>query len=133
MIFKGRGKMALGTVVIVLSVLLVSCSMVQRTSGEILIALKPEAITLLKEPQNPDPANTGISSLDSLNKKWDVRKMIPLFPKVPADDETATRYGLAGIYKLVVPGITDLASMVQEYRANPYIEYAEINQPYEAK
>jgi len=113
--------------------LLASCSTSRTTSGEILIALKPEAIPLLSQPQDPDPMNTGISSLDSLNRKWDVRRMIQVFPDVSPDDEVAARYGLAGIYKMVVPGSTDLAAMVQDYQDDPHVDYAEINQPYEVK
>ncbi len=112
---------------------LMSCTTSQTTSSEILIALKPEAIPLLIHPEEPDPFNTGIPSLDSLNRKWGVRQMIRVFPDISPDDEAAARYGLAGIYKLVVPRNTDLAAMIQDYRSDPHIDYAELNQPYEIK
>jgi len=113
--------------------ILLSCKSSQTPSSEILIALKPETISLLDHPEEPDPFDTGISSLDSLNRKWDVHQMIRVFPDVSPDDEAAVRYGLAGIYRLVVPGDTDLAAMIQDYQSDPHIDYAELNQPYEIK
>ena len=113
--------------------ILLSCTTSQTTSSEILIALKPEAIPLLRDPEELDPFDTGIPSLDSLNRKWNVHQMIRVFPNVSPDDEAAARYGLAGIYKLVVPGGTDLAAMIQDYQSDPHIDYAELNQPYEIK
>lgn len=112
---------------------LTSCSQLRTTSGEILIALKPEAVSLLNQPQEPDPMHTGIPSLDLLNRKWQVHRMVKVFSEVSPGDELATRYGLAGIYKLVVPRGTNLAAMVRDYRGDPNIEYAEINQRYEIK
>lgn len=110
-----------------------SCSKSQGTRGEILIALKPEVISLLSKPEDPDPANTGIPALDSLNYKWNVRQMTRVFPDISPDDEVAARQGLTGIYKLVVPKGTDLATMLRDYEADPHIDYAELNQPYEIK
>ena len=113
--------------------ILPSCATSQITSSEILIALKPEVIPLLSRPEEPDPFDTDIPSLDSLNRKWNVHQMIRVFPDVSPDDDAAARYGLAGIYRLVVPGDTDLAAMIQDYQSDPHIDYAELNQPYEIK
>jgi len=118
-------------IALIFSALLTFCSPPQTTGSEILIALKPEAISLLIQPQEPDPMHTGIPTLDALNRKWNVRRMVRVFPYVSPDDEAAARYGLAGIYKLVVPRATNLTAMVRDYRADPHIDYAELNQPYE--
>lgn len=120
-------------IALALSALLTSCSTSQTTSDEILIALKPEAIPLLSKPEEPDPMDTGIPSIDSLNRKWKVRRMVRVFPDVSPDDEVAARYGLAGIYKLLVLGGTNLSAMIEDYKADPHIAYAELNQPYEIK
>lgn len=120
-------------IVAVLTALLASCYGGQTTSDEILIALKPESISLLAKPEEPDPIRTGIPSLDSLNRRWNVQRMVRVFPDVSPEDEVAIRYGLAGIYKLVVPRGTDLALMIKDYQADPNIAYAELNQRYEIK
>jgi hypothetical protein len=112
---------------------LMSCATSRTICSEILIAIKPEAIPLLNNPEEPDPFHTGIPSLDSLNRKWDVYQMIRVFPDVSPDDETAARYGLAGIFKLVVPKNTDLTAMIQDYQTDQHVDYAEMNQPYEIK
>ncbi|MCS6880466.1 MAG: subtilase family N-terminal domain-containing protein [Oscillochloridaceae bacterium] len=131
-IYSLASSLAILIIVLAFSIL-PSCTTSQTTSSEILIALKLEAIPLLRRPEEPDPFDTGIPSLDSLNRKWDVHQMIRVFPDVSPDDEAAARYGLAGIYKLVIPGKTDLAEMIQDYRSDPHIDYAELNQPYEIK
>ena len=77
--------------------------------------------------------DTGIPSLDTLNRKWNVRRMVRVFPDVSPDDEAAARHGLTDIYKLLVPKGTDLAEMIRDYEADPHIDYAELNQPYEIK
>ncbi|OAN47020.1 hypothetical protein A6A03_11200 [Chloroflexus islandicus] len=59
--------------------------------------------------------------------------MIPVFPEASLDDPIAVRYGLAGVYKLVVPAGTNLNAMIQEYGADPNVAYAELNQPVETK
>jgi len=87
----------------------------------------------LRQLQEPEPMHTGIPSLDSLNRKWDVLQMVRVFPDISPDDKIAARYGLAGIYKLVVPEGTDLAAMIRDYQADPHVDYAELNQPFEAK
>jgi hypothetical protein len=106
-----------------------------RTSqvGEILVGLKPEAVPALLNRQNPDPFNTGLASLDDLNRAWDVQQMEPLFPDLSPDDEVAARQGLTGIFKLVVPPETNLDSMIAAYRSDPNVDYAELNQIIEAK
>lgn len=120
-------------VALALSMISASCSTSPATNDEILIAHKPEAIPLLNKPEEPDPLDTGIPSLDTLSRKWNVRRMVRVFPDISPDDEVAGRYGLAGIYKLVVPRGTDLAEMIRDYEADPHIDYAELNQPYEIK
>ncbi len=124
----------LGILVIALaSSLLLSRKSSQTTSSEILIALKPEAISNLNRPEQPDPLDTGIPSLDSLNRKWGVYQMIRVFSGISPDDELADRYGLTGIYRLVILGDADLAAMIRDYQSDPHIDYAELNQIYEIK
>lgn len=113
--------------------LLLSCAASRRTAGEILIGLKPDAILLMDDTKDPDPLRTGISSLDSLNRKWKVNAMTPVFPDVSADDKVATRHGLAGVYRLSVSDGTNLATMVQDYSSDPHVAYAEFNQIYETE
>jgi hypothetical protein len=120
-------------VALIFSILPTACSTSASTNSEILIALKPEAIDYLRQLQEPEPMHTGIPSLDSLNRKWDVLQMVRVFPDISPDDKIAARYGLAGIYKLVVPEGTDLAAMIRDYQADPHVDYAELNQPFEAK
>jgi hypothetical protein len=118
---------------LVLSSVLASCTSQRAASDEILIALRPEAIPLLIRPEDPDPEDTGIPSIDSLNLKWHVRQMVRVFNDVSQEDEAAVRYGLAGVYRLVLPTGTDLVRAQQDYETDPYIDYAEPNQPYEIK
>lgn len=110
-----------------------ACLSAPASRSEILIGLTVEAAPLIFQPKQPDPANTGIPSLDALNQKWQVQQMIPLFPDVSPNDAAAVRHGLAGIYKLVVPKGTDLNAMIQEYEADPNVAYAEVNKPVETK
>ncbi len=133
MAYSEASSLVILVVALALGVVLASCGTAQTTSDEILIALKSEAIPLLSEPEEPDPVDTGIPSLDSLNRKWKVSQMVPVFPDVSPDDEIAARYGLVGIYKLAVPGGTDLDAMIQGYQDDSHIAYAELNQPYEIK
>jgi hypothetical protein len=102
-------------------------------NGEILLALKPEAAARLLNPDEPDPNNTGLASLDSLNRKWEVKQMVRLFPDISPDDEVAVRQGLTGMFKLIVPAKKDLAAMLKDYQADPNVEYAESNQAFEIK
>ncbi|MCS7290598.1 MAG: hypothetical protein NZ699_15825 [Roseiflexus sp.] len=108
-----------------------ACS--SASGQEILIGLTPSSALLLQNPTQPDPLNTGIPSLDALNKKWRVQRMIPLFPNVPPDDAAAIRHGLAGVYKLEVPPGTNLYVMMREYENDPNVSYAELNKPVEIK
>lgn len=139
MILRGYIKtihpVALEIVIIALtfSTLLASCATSRNTGSEILIALKAEAIPLLSQPQEPDPTQTGIPSLDSLNCKWNVHRMVRVFPDVSPDDKAAARHGLAGTYKLLVPEGTDLGAMIRDYQADPHIDYAEPNLSFEIK
>jgi hypothetical protein len=56
-------------IALTINTLLASCATSRNTDSEILIALKAEAIPLLSQPLEPDPAQTVIPSLDSLNRK----------------------------------------------------------------
>lgn len=105
-----------------------------RGQGEsaILIGIKPEALAALKNPQAPDPHDTGIASLDALNVKWGVKAMTRVFDISP-DDEVAVKAGLAGVYKLVASPGTNLTNMVRDYQADAHIAYAEVNAEFEAK
>ncbi len=121
--------LCISLIVLALSAILSDCSVPSTDVVEILIRLKPEQVGILSRPQEPDPMDTGIASLDSLNRKWNVRRMVRVFPNISSDDESAARHGLTGIYKLVVPPDINLAAMVRDYRADPNIAYAEPNQP----
>lgn len=110
-----------------------ACRASEEASIELLIGIKSESILLLVDPTNPDPTNTGITSLDELNANWDVLEMKPVFPDVSSDDEAAQRSGLSGIFKLIVGGKTDLDAMLAEYQADQHIEYIEVNKPVEIK
>jgi hypothetical protein len=59
--------------------------------------------------------------------------MASVFPDISLDDALASRYGLASIYRLVVPEDTDLQAMIQAYQADPHIDYVERNRPFEIK
>lgn len=110
---------------------LLACA--SASSQEILIGLTPSSALLLRNHTQPDPLNTGIPSLDALNKKWRVQRMIPLFPNVSLNDADAIRNGLAGVYKLEVPPGTNLYAMMREYENDPNVSYAELNAPVEIK
>jgi hypothetical protein len=77
--------------------------------------------------------NTGIASLDSLNEKWGVSQMAPLVAGISTDDEVAARYGLAGIYKLLIPTAADINAILRDYDENPYVDYAELNEAFEVQ
>ncbi len=111
----------------------VSCSQPSWEKGEIIIAINEAGITLLLSADNMDPMHTGIQSLDALNEKWHVSEMVRVFQGISETDDVASKYGLMGIYKLLVPVNTDLKRMIEEYEADPHIEYAELNQTVEMK
>lgn len=121
----------LATITFVVSI--AACANPPVGEREILIGLTVEAAPSIQQPKNPNPTNTGIPSLDTLNQKWQVQRMIPVFPDASLDDPIAVRYGLAGVYKLVVPAGTNLNAMIREYEADPNVSYAEPNQPVEMK
>lgn len=134
MLFSRIGSLMIGSLVLSLTIMVAifssACKPTRIVENEILIALKPEAVARLKNPNKINPLDTGIPSLDVINRKWGVRRMERMFPNVAPDDEIAARYGLASIYLLVVPVGTDLEAMVRDYRSDPHIDYAEINTPY---
>lgn len=96
---------------------------------EVLIAIRPADIPLLRDPRNPDPLNTGIPTLDELNRRWDVVAMTPVYPDIDPADATAAEHGLAGVFKLEVPPLTDIDTLLTAYEADAHIAYAEYNEP----
>lgn len=111
-----------------------SCSSAQSAAdNEILVALHPESARLLTDPAGPDPLHTGLPSIDSLNRKWQVQQMSRVFPDISPDDEAAVRQGLTGIFKLSVPARTDLQAMIQDYQSDPNVDYVELNKAFEVK
>lgn len=108
-----------------------ACQTSEEESVELLIGIKSEYIPLLVNSSNPDPTDTGISSLDKLNADWEVQEMKPVFPDVSPDDEAAQRTGLSGIFKLTVAVDTDIDAMLAEYKADQHVEYVELNKPVE--
>jgi len=91
--------------------------------NEILIGLKPG----LKPDQKITPGQVGIASLDQLNQKYAVQQISPVFTQVDPADPIATKYGLAGVFKLTVPAGTDIFAMIADYQRHPAISYAEPN------
>lgn len=110
-----------------------ACMARKPSDAEILIAIKSNDIAALTNPGDPNPVNTGIPSLDALNRQWNVKQMTPLYPNLSPDDEVAAKYGLVGVFRLVVPDNTNVTAMIKAYEADPHIEYAEFNAPVEIK
>ncbi len=127
--FNFRIAAALGVILLIGMICLAACNSSSEANKEILIGIEPADIPLLVNPAEPDPTQTGISSLDVLNETWRVRQMVPLYPDIAPDDEIAARYGLIGVFKLVVPANTDLEQMIAAYTVDPHIQYAELNKP----
>lgn len=96
---------------------------------EVLIAVHPADIPLLRDPGNPNPFDTGIPALDELNRQWDVEAMTPVYPDIDPTDPAAIDHGLAGVFKLVVPRLTDIDALLAAYEADAHIAYAEFNEP----
>jgi len=101
----------------------------QFVPGEILVGFKAEAIPILAG-RKVAPLNTGLEALDTLNAAYGVREMMPIFPGVNPKEEPVARYGMAGIYKLVVAEDADIVTMVRAYQAHPLVEFAELNPIY---
>jgi len=97
--------------------------------NEILIGLKPEIIERVAG-RRLSPTQTGIASLDRLNRKYAVQQISPVFTHINLADPIAVKYGLAGIFKLTVPTGTDIFAMIAEYQRDPAIAYAEPNRIY---
>ena len=119
-------------VIIALVGLMALAGCVTDRRQEVLIGISPDGVVLLRDRADPDPVATGIESLDALNREWGVESMVPVYPDVAADDELAAQYGLAGVFKLVLPAQTDVEDLIAAYEADPHIEYAEANAPAEA-
>jgi len=96
---------------------------------EILIGLKPELAQRVAD-QRVTPSQTGIASLDGLNRKYTVQQISPVFTHLNLGDPIAIRYGLAGVFRLTVPAGTDIFAMIAEYQGDPAIAYAEPNRIY---
>jgi len=96
---------------------------------EILIGLRPE-LTQRVAGQRVTPSQTGIVSLDRLNRKYAVQQISPVFTHLNLDDPIAVRYGLAGVFRLTVPAGTDIWAMIAEYQGDPAMAYAEPNRIY---
>ncbi len=100
------------------------------TGSEILIAVKTEVIPVLPKGHEVDPLGTGIPSLDALNRKWGVERMVRIFPTIAPDDQAAIRNGLAGVFKLVTRTRVAPRAMLRDYQADPHIDYAEPDAPF---
>ena len=116
-----------GVAILIGMICLTACNSSSEANEEILIGIEPDDIPLLVDTAEPDPTQTGISSLDVLNETWQVKQMIPLYPDIAPDEEIAARYGLIGVFKLVVPANTDLEQMIAAYTADSHVQYAELN------
>ena len=110
-----------------------SCENEDGPDLEILIGIESDSIHLLAGVGELMPGQTGIDSLDAINEKWSVIEITPIFPDISSDDEAAIRYGLGGVFMVVVPAGTDFETLLAEYEADPHVAYAEMNQPVEIK
>lgn len=126
------GLVRLFIVSITLTVVPVGCIPKENATVEIVISLKEESMPQLKSLSQPEPMDTGISSLDVLNEKWQVKEMVPVFPDLSEEDLLAEQYGLANIYLLRLPAHMKLEQVIRDYVADPHIEYAEVNAQFEA-
>lgn len=115
------------------ALMLIACGANASPTDEILIGIKVQYLGMLDEPRYLEPSRTGIVSIDSLNEKWNVQEMVPLFPDISPDDKVAARYGLAGLFRLIVPADTNLREMIGDYEADTHIDFVEMNKPVEIK
>ncbi len=97
--------------------------------NEILIGLKSEVVQHVAG-QRVRPDQTGVTSLDLLNRRYAVQQISPVFTQFNPSDPIAVQYGLAGVFKLTVPVGTDIFAMIAEYQRDPTIAYAEPNRIY---
>ncbi len=97
--------------------------------NEILVGLRPEVVQRIAG-QMVTPSQTGIASLDRLNQRYAVQQISPVFTHFDLTDPIAVQYGLAGVFKLIVPAGTDIFTMIAEYQRDPAIAYAEPNRIY---
>jgi thermitase len=100
--------------------------------NEILIGLKTDVAIQAVRSDVGVMSTLGISSLDILNRQFNVQAIEPLFDQVSLADTTASQYGLDRIYKLEVPAGTDIFTMIAAYANDPAIAYAEPNRIYQA-
>lgn len=120
-----RGLSSLGVVVFFYA--LSACTLLPNQ--DVLIAIRQDDVPMLRDPRDPDPLDTGIPTLDELNRQWDVSAMTPVYPDIDPNDIAALDHGLAGVFKLAVPPLTDIDELLAAYEADTHIEYAEYNEP----
>jgi hypothetical protein len=92
----------------------------------LIITLTPSARARLITPDAPDPTNTGLPSLDRLNRAWRVTHMTPVFPDVDPADPVAQRHGLTAVYRLTAAPLPLPRMMARAYAADPHVESVEI-------
>jgi len=92
----------------------------------LIITLTPSARARLIRPDAPDPTNTGLPSLDRLNRAWRVTRMTPVFPDVDPADPVAQRHGLTAVYRLTAAPLPLPRMMARAYAADPHVASVEI-------
>jgi subtilisin family serine protease/Tol biopolymer transport system component len=99
--------------------------------GEIIVKFKESSHVLKKAYLKPQ--NTGIKSIDKLNKKYRVKKQERIFRSI--GKKSKNRFGrllkvkgqLENIYKLSLPKKAKIEFVVKDYKKDPNVEYAEPN------
>ncbi|MCK4501259.1 hypothetical protein KAU11_12235 [Candidatus Babeliales bacterium] len=106
---------------------------------EVIIKFKPDKITA-KPIIKQNLVVTGIKSIDNLNKKHKAILIKKVFKKAkkPKIPYLITKTGkkrfipdLSSIYKITLPKDADILSIIEEYKKDPNIEYAEPNYIYQ--
>ncbi|MCP5005601.1 MAG: S8 family serine peptidase [Planctomycetes bacterium] len=98
--------------------------------GEIIIKFRSEAAGMMSLSETVNCfAPTSISSIDTLNKKFKVRKLKKLFQgkKKGKTLSPMNLQDLSGVYKVELPEDVSIFHAIYEYGKDQNIEYAELN------
>ena len=99
----------------------------EYASGELLVKFRED--TTLSFSHDGTVVTIGLSSVDSLNKKFKVNDIKQTILSVirPKNMELAKSIGLDRIYTLKVDEGVNILEACEAYKNNPYVEYAEPN------
>jgi len=95
----------------------------------LIIKLKPEADQRVSLQQVGGKVVTGLAPLDTLHRKFKVKKQERLFKEFKLTALRSDKF--SSVYLLQVPGGTDLMKMKTAYEARPEVEYAELDRKLE--